>query len=335
MSINSLKSEGDEVSVTDRSLEQAFNAVFHDRESFNDFCTLPLAPEVSEIPLHLRKVYRPSDKLKTYLRFIDKVVLRHLKYNASVVHSYIKGSSALTAVQAHAKNQAFFLSDIKSFFPNIGDQDVRKVLMRDSHRIPILDFDQHIERVTKLMTLDGVLPVGFPTSPKLSNGFLHEFDNALAAYCDSTGLTYTRYSDDIIISGMDRAKLTVLREKVQMMLEEHASKSLRLNDEKTRVTHRGNKVKILGLVITPDGQVTIDVSRKHALEGLLHFYATDTEKYKNLLEKTFKGEDKERSLFGMLHYANSCDSEYLVKLQKKYGVLILRTLMEDRWSGNR
>ncbi|WP_193195012.1 reverse transcriptase domain-containing protein [Microbulbifer taiwanensis] len=323
-----------------RSLEQAFNAVFHNKDSFAEFCSFQISDEIDEFLIKERKVYRTSDKFKGYLRFIDKVILRHLTHNSDVVHSYIREKSALTAVQAHAGKRAFFLSDIKSFFPNIKELDVRRVLERDKSQIPIADFDRYIDRFSQLTTWGGSLPVGFPTSPKLSNGFLFEFDNALQDYCAKHNLTYTRYSDDIIISGMAKDALTDLREQVQKYLHLHASPALCLNNEKTRVTHIGNKVKILGLVITPDGRVTIDTKYKRSIESLLHFYTTDKDKFNDLLDRSYsdKGRslsDKERSLFGLLHYARSCDPVYIEKLQKKYGVLVVRTLMEDKWSDNR
>lgn len=317
----------------DRTLEQAFNAVFHNKESFTDFCSFDLSEQIDVFRHKEREIYRVSKKLKNYLRFIDKVVLRHLANNKDAVHSYIKGKSALTAVKAHASNRAFFLTDIKSFFSNISEEDVRRILIRDKHLIPISNWDAYIPHFAEIMTCGGSIPVGFPTSPKLSNSFLFEFDNALLDFCRSRALAYTRYSDDIIISGADKEPLFDLRENIQVMLHQYASKKLFLNAEKTRITHIGNKVKILGLVITQDGRVTVDTKYKRTLESLLHFYVTDKDQYSSLLEKTFKG--KEHSLFGLLHYVKSADPVYLEKLQRKYGILVLRTLMEDRWHGDR
>lgn len=317
----------------ERTLEQAFNAVFHNKESFTDFCSLDTSKHVEEFLYKERKVYRTSKTLKKYLRFIDKVLLRHLAKNDDVVHSYIKEKSVLTAVKAHAGNRAFFLTDIKSFFSNIGEEDVKRILVRDKDLIPISNFDVYISDIVKMMTWGGIIPVGFPTSPKLSNGFLFEFDNALHDYCESHTLTCTRYSDDIIISGTDKESLFDLRDIVQDILHQYASEKLFLNAEKTRITHIGNKVKLLGLVITPDGRVTVDSKYKRTLESLLHFYITDRVRYDDFLSKKFEG--KERSLYGFLHYVRASDPAYLEKLQRRYGVLVLRTLMEDRWRDNR
>lgn len=114
--------------MSKRTLEQAFNAAFHEKESFNDFCVMSQSQEVLAFSVNSRDLFRPSVKLKKYLRFIDKVILRYLKRADDVVHSYVKGKSALTAVQAHAGNSHFFITDLKAFFSNITNVDVREIL---------------------------------------------------------------------------------------------------------------------------------------------------------------------------------------------------------------
>lgn len=314
-----------------RNFEQAFNAVFHDIDVFNDFCSLDIKSEINEFLANSRTVYRPSDKLKKYLRFIDKVFLRHLQINERVVHSYVKERSVLTAVKAHASSKCFFLTDIKSFFANIQKCDINNILVRDQEHVPIMDFRDYIDTIVDFTTFNNSIPVGFPTSPNLSNTFLLAFDIALENYCVDKRLIYTRYSDDIIISGSSMHQLDGIDNDIQVMLHENASSNFFLNKKKTRLTHIGNKVKILGLVITPDGRVTIDSKYKKTLESLLYFYINDKTRYNDLLNKRLRG--KEHSFFGLLHYVKSIDQKYLDKLQRKYGAYTLSTLMEDRWSG--
>jgi RNA-directed DNA polymerase len=76
--------------VGNRTLEQAFNAVFHKKDSFENFRTLVQEDHVEEFHYKDRTVYKTSKRYKSYLRFLDKVVLRHLAKNSEVVHSYIK-----------------------------------------------------------------------------------------------------------------------------------------------------------------------------------------------------------------------------------------------------
>ena len=316
--------------MTKRTFEQAFNAVFHDESAFVDFCSLDISREIETFTVTGRTVFRTSDKFKKYLRFVDRVILRYLAKDKRVVHSFTKEKSTLTAIQAHTGNNYFFLTDIKHFYSNIKTDDVLRILKRDKELVPISDVELYINRLVSVMTFDGSIPVGFSTSPQLSNAFLFEFDCVVRKFCDEKYLTYTRYADDIIISGKGFDELSELRDVIQAMLKKYASSSLLLNEEKTHITHLGNKVKILGLSILPNGKITIDAKYKKKLELLLHFYITDQDKYKSFLQNEFKG--SEQSLFGMLHYAQSVDPSYLDKLQRKYGVYALRTLMEERWN---
>lgn len=313
-----------------RSFKQAFNAVFHDENAFEDFRNLDIDSEIERFTINARAINKTSGKLKKYLRFIDKVILRNLRKNERAVHSYTKGRSSLTAVQEHVKSKYFFTTDVQEFFVNIAADDVRKILARDADLIPISDFFEYIPTIVKYTAWGDSIPVGFATSPSLSNAFLFEFDSALSDLCIERGLIYSRYSDDIIISGRLLHKLSDLEEKIQRALREHASERLVIDTRKTKITHLGNKVKILGLIITPDRRITIDKKYKNTLESLLHFFVSDKKKYIDLLERKFNG--KEHSLFGLLHYARSIDPRYLERLQRKYGAYALSSLMDDKRS---
>jgi len=315
-----------------RTLEQAFNAKFHDSNAYQEFCSLSIQDEISNLDLVPRSVFKTSDKLKEYLRFIDQVMFEHLQKHEQAAHSYVKEKSALTAVQAHAGNKYFFLTDIESFFPSVTAEDIKKVLQRNAENIPIADFVEFIPKIVELTTHNGSIPVGFATSPKLSNAFLFEFDSALHRYCTEQSLTYTRYSDDIIISSNSRGQLDGMDTHIQNLLSEHASPKLLLNDKKTRQIHIGRKVKILGMVIMPNGKITIDSKYKKTLETLLYYYVNDRDKFHDLLDKKVKTQNKEHSLFGLLHYAKSIDPLYIGKLQRKYGAYALSSLMENKWS---
>lgn len=319
--------------MTKRTLKQSFNTIFHSDNAFEDFCKLDLDKEIETFTASGKTIYKTSAKLKKYLQFIDRVILRYLAREIDVVHSFTKDKSTLTAVKAHSGNSHFFLTDIKSFYPNVKSEDVRRILNRDKSRIPVSDLECYIDKLVELMTINGSIPIGFPTSPQLSNSFLFEFDRSVRKFCEEQTLIYTRYADDIIISGKSFKELSTLKETIQNFLKNHASEQLILNDDKTHISHLGNKVKILGLNVLPNGKITIDAKHKKKLELLLHFYVSNPGKYKDFLKEEFK--DSERSLFGMLHYVRSVDPSYLEKLQRKYGVYALRTLMEERWNDQR
>jgi RNA-directed DNA polymerase len=311
--------------MQNRTIQEAFNAIFHSKASFEEFRSLDAEPEITEFTYKSRTVYKTSDKLKSFLKFINKVILRYLEMNNDVVNAFTKGKNTFSAVNAHTKNRYYFTSDITNFYSSIRTADVRRILENNITNIPISDFENYVDLVTSYTTYADSLPVGFVTSPQLSNAFLYEFDNELHEHCKRNNLIYTRYADDLIISGHSFESVSKLKDTLNELLNSLFGERISLNHSKTRITHLGNKVKILGLVILPNGRVTIDRKYKLIIESLLHFYVTDRSKYEDLLQREFDGNS--RSLFGLLHYAKTVDPEYLVKLQKRYGFYGLHSLM--------
>ncbi|MEE4465755.1 reverse transcriptase domain-containing protein, partial [Azotobacter chroococcum] len=134
---------------------------------------------------------------------------------------------------------------------------------------PILDAEEYLDRFIELTTVNGILPVGFPTSPQISNACLFDFDSKLYLYCQNKGLTFTRYSDDIIVSGPARESLADIQEEITRLLLESFNDKLKVNESKSKFTHIGNKVKLLGMVIMPNKRVTVDIKFKKDLEVML------------------------------------------------------------------
>jgi len=99
-----------------------------------------------------------------------------------------------------------------------------------------------------MVTVDNIIPIGFSTSPLISNACLFDFDNKLELYCTEKGLTYTRYSDDIIISSVNRESLSGIDMVVKLIMKECFGEKLNINVSKSKFTSYGNKIKLLGMV---------------------------------------------------------------------------------------
>jgi len=311
-----------------QTLEQAHNTIFHTRQKFPDFCSLDMSDDVvKKREVNGVLICAPSPQLKNNLKFLNKVIFRNLAFDSNVVHAFVKGRSVYTALESHAAGKYFFLTDIRNFYSCITKNDVKKVLERDKRIIPISDFENYIDKIVDITTFEEGLPIGFPTSPLLSNAFLYEFDKTLSDYASRLELTYTRYADDIIISSGKLTELLGLKDQIQRFLCDNASPKLVLNNSKTRIIHQGNKVKILGLVILPNGKITIDRKYKNLIECLLHYYVRDKSKFDDLLKSRLSGNFGK--LFGLLHYSNSIDPVYMLRLQRKYGLYAVKSLMEN------
>ncbi|MCU7803138.1 MAG: reverse transcriptase family protein [Candidatus Thiodiazotropha sp. (ex Lucinoma borealis)] len=299
------------------TLEKAFESTFHLKYDFHDFLDLQIESEYEYFNIHTKKILRPSTKLGKYLRFLNSFVFEFADVNDSVVHSYRRGKNTYSAIVKHADSNYFFKTDIQDFFYSITTEDIKSILDRNLDNTPISDIGDHKDCILRLVSINNTLPVGLPTSPTISNTFLYAFDNMLESYCQENDIVYTRYSDDIILSSGERGRLDNISTIISGYLKEYASSELELNPSKTKYTHKGNKVKLLGIVILPCGLVTIDAKEKKQLEILLHFYSNDKEKYFNYLKKHFNS--KSSTVSGKLNYISTIDKLYLNKLRKKYG----------------
>ena len=96
------------------------------------------------------------------------------------------------------------------------------------------------------------LPQGAPTSPWLSNVFLTRFDYMMAFSCKDAGMrtgsaiNYSRYADDICISGSDEKLLWALYFKAVKALD---SLGLSVNPKKTHMFLPHQRHMCVGLVV--------------------------------------------------------------------------------------
>jgi hypothetical protein len=81
----------------------------------------------------------------------------------------------------------------------------------------------------------------------LSNAALFDFDSKMVNLCDQLALNYTRYADDMTISGDDRTDICAALSALQANLSSHFG--LRINKAKTRVIHRSAQQCVTGVVV--------------------------------------------------------------------------------------
>jgi len=193
--------------------------------------------------------------------------------------------------------------------------------------LPIADAHQYLDRIVDLVTVEDRLPVGFSTSPTISNTALLPFDNDLAAYCRNRQLVYTRYSDDITISSNEKEPLLELDHVIPEILAANGYDQMGLNKEKTKITSKGRKIKILGMVILPNGRISLDAKIKNRIETLLYLYVNNQAGLSKVTESDL--EDSFATLSGLLNYANTVDQDYLDKLRQKYGVTVVDILIHQ------
>ncbi|WP_312995844.1 reverse transcriptase family protein [Achromobacter animicus] len=310
-----------------RPLQQLFDAVYHDKYRFEEFLTLNAQDHYSQVRWKNRTIHKPSALLKEFHQFLGGFLLEYLPVDQSVSFAYRKGATLLQAVTPHSRSRAFYQTDLERFFDSITTDLIRSVLIQAV--TPISDLPDHIEHILGLLTINGRLPIGYSTSPILSNACLYGFDKRLATASKDHGWVYTRYADDIIVSAADRLALDGADRVIESCLADELGSGFKLNPNKTKLTTVGRKVKLLGLVVLPTGAIVIDREVRNRIEAWLHFYVSDRAR----LAKIFQEERAEgmeeglQRLSGLISYANAADSAYLDKLRAKFGNTVIDSFL--------
>lgn len=123
---------------------------------------------------------------------LDKVVIpKHIQGG-------VKGKSNISNAKTHQGKKYKFTTDLQDFFPSVKNNLVYSVFLR------IGLTNVQARWLTRLTTYKYGLPQGAPTSPALSNLAFIPIDEKLISICNSDGITYTRYIDDLTFSsGID------------------------------------------------------------------------------------------------------------------------------------
>jgi len=313
--------------MTSRPLHELFHAMYHDKYQFEEF--LALKPEEHFSPVHWknRTIFKPSPLLKEFHSFLNGFLLESLPVDETFSFAYRKGATLLQAVAPHARSRAFYQTDLETFFESITSNLIRSVLTNAI--TPVSDLLEHIDHILGLLTIKGRLPIGYSTSPILSNACLIGFDKRLGEISSVRNWVYTRYADDIILSADDRFALEDASQTIECCLISELGEGFSLNLSKTRLTTIGRNVKLLGLVVLPTGGIVVDRDVRNRIETLLHFYVTDRARLARIFVEE-RGEAMEEGLqrlSGLISYVYSADLAYLDKLRMKFGTTVIDSFL--------
>ncbi|QXI34034.1 reverse transcriptase family protein [Pseudomonas promysalinigenes] len=186
----------------------------------------------------LRKIRAPYPALAS----IQKRILDCLLAEKHVHHlsfAYVKNKSAIDNAKVHLTSKEILKLDIQDYFPSIDSQMVIEALMRNGFSSATAFY------ISRLCTVDGALPQGACTSPILSNLVFNPIDNRLAKLAERLNLRYSRYADDIVISG-ERVPRNLINLIRKILIERRFS----LNEKKCQLKLSGSKKIITGVSIS-------------------------------------------------------------------------------------
>jgi RNA-directed DNA polymerase len=219
-----------------------------------------------------RTISAPLAGLKAIQRRISKQILQPQELHDAAT-GYRRGRSIVTNACVHADRDFVFNADIKDFFGSIRAKRVRSLFSELGFATQVAGF------LTKLCTYHGVLPQGAPTSPMLANLVCRLLDERIAAYCAAYEFTYTRYCDDITISG--HGKFTSqMQADIFGIIE---SEGFAVNTNKVRLATKRARQMVTGVVVNRFTNMTRDHRRK--LRAIFHQASLDPAKYASMVHK--------------------------------------------------
>ncbi|NLW84456.1 MAG: RNA-directed DNA polymerase [Phycisphaerae bacterium] len=126
-------------------------------------------------------------------RILDRIL--HRLPISDYAYGAIKGRSILDNAKKHSNSLFIAKFDVKSFYPSVRYQKIYDFFMGQ-------ECAPDVSRILTLLTTRKYsLPLGTSTSPMLADQVIQPLDKRICGMAAKAGLKYTRYVDDITISG--------------------------------------------------------------------------------------------------------------------------------------
>lgn len=229
-------------------------------------------PHYREWPVHdkkgrIRILNVPTDELKRIQRQINRRILAPLD-PGPCAHGGVPGRSVRTNARAHLGQRCVINLDVKSFFPSIRHRTVYRLLR---HR---LGFGHDVARLlTRLTTYDGQVPQGAPTSGTIANAVLaFPIDGPLAEQAQRSGVAYTRYVDDITLSGRNPRPFinTVARLLSPLGLSIHRHQRRASPESKMKIASPCVAQEVTGLIVNAKARLSVSRRRRDRVRAAIH-----------------------------------------------------------------
>lgn len=252
-----------------------------------------------------RVIYQPSKELKYIQRIIVSDVLGKFEVHKASM-AYKEDISILDNAKIHAGTNFLLRMDFKDFFPSITKEIIERVLKNNSENLSHSTLDD-ITIIGNIVCRRNALTIGAPSSPFLSNIVMFNFDVEVSTFAKEHKINYTRYADDLFFSTNQKHTLKDIKKFVEILIKNEHFSFLKINTDKTYNASKAYSRKVTGLVLTPDGNISLGRERKRHIKKLL---------YKN--NQGLLGEKEKKALKGLLSFAKHIEPTFYDKEIKRY-----------------
>ena len=235
-----------------------------------------------------RILYAPQDELMALQRWVLHEVLLNVDDHPNNF-AYKKKVTALECAEKHVGANWMVKADIHNYFPSVREESVFRVFeglnysrlvsfelarlctwpIGFARRQPNKRTASWSPQLPYQPLRGGRLPQGAPTSGALANAATVQLDQAIALFAEKQGLVYTRYSDDIVISGsdpFDRQRSAHLLRSLGRIV---TASGYSLHEQKSRIVPPGARKVVLGMLIHDD-RVRALPERRRRVDAYIH-----------------------------------------------------------------
>jgi RNA-directed DNA polymerase len=206
----------------------------------------------------------PDAELKKLQRRINSNIIAKIPLPPGV-YGGVKGATPRMNAEQHMRQPSVINIDVKNFFPNVRHYLVYRMFRQE------LRFGKEVcSLLTSLTTYRSYLPQGAPTSTGIANLLLAQpVDGPVRAEADRTGIRYTRWVDDIAVSGRDPRRLinfiakTLSRRRLPIHRYKANGKS------KLKIMRSGRAQQVTGLIVNAPLGPSVASSRRDKIRGAI------------------------------------------------------------------
>jgi|JI7StandDraft_1071085.scaffolds.fasta_scaffold65666_3 hypothetical protein len=232
--------------------------------------TAPIRYKIYTIPRRSggkRVIAHPAKELKVIQRALIDLFSEDLPVSKAAT-AYERGCSIKINAELHKQSRWIAKFDLRNFFNSIKECHWIEFLEKTG-----IDYERiELSRTVFFWQPKGenstCLSVGAPSSPFASNRFMLSYDDQIATFCKDMGFVYSRYADDITVSGSRDVDPIVLSKRIKEIIEGPGVFSL--HEEKSRFMALGCRRSVTGVIITNDGVLSIGRNRRRKLEARVH-----------------------------------------------------------------
>lgn len=264
----------------------------------------------------VREVFEPAtEELRQIHKTLNRRLTLHAKnqdptYPLPCCFGFVRQRSTLDNAARHLGQPLLLRLDIENFFPTISVGRVQEVLATLKIQLPCRD------ALSRVLCFTGFLVPGLSASPLLANLATRGLDKRLTEIANSFGARYTRYADDIAISG----KEVPAASQVAMALE---LEGYRLSPRKQRLTKPGQDHFVTGLSVQDTKRPHVPKPMKRRLRQEI-FYCSKYGIDDHLLRIGHSLTDGLNRLDGTVRYVSYIERDTAFDFGEKWDALLAR-----------